>query len=1379
MEKPPTDTPPSSSGESCPVCGAVIPPGAPDGMCPVCLLNTDTVVDPASPLHRSTGATSKRSGEASGPGPEPAAPALDPEFAVPLEKLRELFPDLEILTLLGAGGMGAVYRARQPRLDRTVALKVLTCPPERHTDFSLRFEREAQVLARLNHPNIVTIYDFGEIDRSDDTDSHGNLFYFVMEFVNGADLDQLIDTGELTPEQALKIVPQICDALQYAHDEGVTHRDIKPANILVGKKGRVRIADFGLAKLVGADSDALGTGLTLTGTSMGTPHYMAPEQWETSAVVDHRADIYSLGVVFYEMLTGERPHGIFDPPSRRIQVDVRLDEVVLKAMEKDLTRRYQKASEVKDDVARVVTTPTVAEPAKSGWGRAMKVAVVGGVFAALLGGGAWWWQGPEKVPEIAGGKMMPSGGDVPVSAITAPTAGIPGRLRAAGTGPHGGAADISKVADFNDVVDVGGDLGEWVALRSNGETVSFKGDADLTNIARVAWSFDHHYALIDRQGKIHFPKNRPRELSGDFDRALIVDVQLGNEHGIALTGEGRALVFGKRYREAVGDPALGRVYGTPRWPQPPEAALSNVQQIAVTQTHAATLHHDGTLSVFGWEGLVELQRDEPAAEIISISSEEDQLNLFDSEGVVWKLPLARNPAADQPIAATGKMRQLNLPGERASRLSGSCWFTEDGIWRSYDYRKNIKSALEALPGARSLKLVSNYGDVDGEKYYSLLWIEPNTEQTGSPLPLSRNTNQSPLSIEAGKSALPMVPVLERPQLEIPPALAAMKARGGRLRSRGEAELKTGIDVVTLLEKAAPFSDFTDVSTHSSGIFAAIRKAGGVVSCAGDFDGLRDVVDLQFSMGETGNQSFARDVEGGLHTAINFPFKQEVAGQSVRDYAIGYWHYAVLADGTFWYRPGPHVAQRDRASEMDRQFFAGEFAKLNDVVAVEAGGRCGIALRSNGDVVAWDVVAGKFIEAPSDVAGVVAMACTASSYFVTLDAEGVVRVWTGPGGMPATGKGRLMKPPAELDKAVALRVNSEVIAAQREDGSWLAWGDEVKPGVIGAINQLGPAIDIDFYAAPHSAPQDSKPLLMWIEPELAAVRRGGGRLRSWAAGTEAVARLELAEGIEDFVRLDGHFYPGGQRWLAIRGDGGGVTPLTDFDRTDELVSLDSHLGVLRSGELVHCWQDQRRIVPGNAIDAAVGPGSAVGFRLVLERSGSVMMMPSGTDGDWDESKLPATRAALAAVSDAVGIACDHGSGIVVRANGEVISWDGDVDLVAADPPVQDAVEVACHSGRWFALTADGNIRYWSLPDEDWLDAAPPADLGAAFALRAKGTVCAAQLADGSWRAWGSDKGSGLIDQIESIGPAVDLQFYSSSRGLVDTLVWIEPDDESAK
>ena len=255
----------------------------------------------------------------------------------PVEKLVAQFPELEILHLVGHGGMGAVYQARQVNLDRIVALKVLSPRLSRDPAFAERFLREARTLAKLSHPNIVTVFDFGQA---------GEFYYLTMEFVDGVNLRDTISANLLEPAEALAIVPQVCDALQYAHDNGVVHRDIKPENILIAKNGSIKIADFGLAKLLVATPEQF----TLTGTRqvLGTRNYMAPEQIETPDSVDHRADLYSLGVVFYELLTGELPLGRFSLPSEKSKsISSRLDDVVMRTLEKDPGRRYQQASQIR------------------------------------------------------------------------------------------------------------------------------------------------------------------------------------------------------------------------------------------------------------------------------------------------------------------------------------------------------------------------------------------------------------------------------------------------------------------------------------------------------------------------------------------------------------------------------------------------------------------------------------------------------------------------------------------------------------------------------------------------------------------------------------------------------------------------------------------------------------------------------------------------------------------------------------------------------------------------------------------------------------------------------------------------------------------------
>ncbi len=265
-----------------------------------------------------------------------------------------LFPNYRVVDVLGRGGMGAVYKAVQMALDRVVAIKLLPLEISIDRDFADRFVREARTMAKLNHPNIVSVFDFG-------TTTEGHL-YFVMEFVEGTTLHHLIKTTGLQPLQCLELIVNVCEALQYAHGEGVVHRDIKPANVLVDTKGRVKVADFGLARMDTPSTEQWGQ--TMTGMVLGTPDYMAPEQ-KSGSRVDHRADIYSLGVMLYEMLCGQVPQGIFAPPSQRVSVDERVDQVVIRAMQQEPDRRYTNTAEMKSAVENIRNTPLPA-PTPSG-----------------------------------------------------------------------------------------------------------------------------------------------------------------------------------------------------------------------------------------------------------------------------------------------------------------------------------------------------------------------------------------------------------------------------------------------------------------------------------------------------------------------------------------------------------------------------------------------------------------------------------------------------------------------------------------------------------------------------------------------------------------------------------------------------------------------------------------------------------------------------------------------------------------------------------------------------------------------------------------------------------------------------------------------------
>ncbi len=350
---------PVMQGTKCPRCGTPLAGVSVEGLCARCLgaLNFDT-------LTRIGGASD-----------------ADPMAVPTVEELAEFFPNLEVLSLIGRGGMGVVYKARQKSLHRPVALKLLA--PERAGDpmFARRFATEARSLAALNHPHIVGVYDFGEA---------GGYFYLLMEYVDGVNLRQLITSRRLTSEEAMGIIMPVCDALQAAHERGIVHRDVKPENLLIDRNGMVKIADFGIARMMddpGADGTFQSPAEQMATHTLaaGTPDYAAPEQ-RSSAPSDHRADIYSLGVVLYEMITGARPGGgVIAPPSRRAAVDVRIDEILLKALQEEPDLRFRTVAEFREciDQLQVQVALPIEEDEPQRWWRRKRGRAVG-IFAGLM-----------------------------------------------------------------------------------------------------------------------------------------------------------------------------------------------------------------------------------------------------------------------------------------------------------------------------------------------------------------------------------------------------------------------------------------------------------------------------------------------------------------------------------------------------------------------------------------------------------------------------------------------------------------------------------------------------------------------------------------------------------------------------------------------------------------------------------------------------------------------------------------------------------------------------------------------------------------------------------------------------------------------------------
>jgi serine/threonine protein kinase len=303
----------------------------------------------------------------------------------------------EIIAQIGAGGMGEVYRARDTRLNRSVAIKVIPQDQVADRDREQRFPQEARAASALNHPHIVTLHDIVHETGID---------FLVMEYVAGRSLDQLMSAKGLPLVEALGYGQQIASALAAAHAAGIVHRDIKPANIIVTPEGQAKVLDFGLAKLVqrdrvdpGAETRTQAALLTEPGMIMGTAAYMSPEQ-ASGREIDHRTDIFSLGVVLYEMLAGQRPfrgpsrvetmHAIINDAPPPLLRPPELRDVLDKALAKDPRERYQHAGDFGLDLRRFLQRPSEARQAPSGTGQRRHLPWLAAAVLLLALPLAWW-----------------------------------------------------------------------------------------------------------------------------------------------------------------------------------------------------------------------------------------------------------------------------------------------------------------------------------------------------------------------------------------------------------------------------------------------------------------------------------------------------------------------------------------------------------------------------------------------------------------------------------------------------------------------------------------------------------------------------------------------------------------------------------------------------------------------------------------------------------------------------------------------------------------------------------------------------------------------------------------------------------------------------
>ncbi len=264
------------------------------------------------------------------------------------ELLAEEFPQLQIQYLISKGDTGEMYCAVQQKLNRNVSLKVLPIEHNDDEDRKRRFNREAQALSQMSHPNLVQLFDYGENEY---------FSWMILEWIEGKSLHKANTENGMQVNDALALVCKVCDVLSHAHGLGIVHRDVKPSHILITENGEVKLSDFGLSRETKGDSNSL---VSASGDKFGTAEYSAPEFWSNGTPIDHRADIFSLGVLLYEVLTGSRPAGVFRMPSElKPDLDPRLDQVIVRAMQEFPDDRFQSCEEFMKAIQEVIDVPYV------------------------------------------------------------------------------------------------------------------------------------------------------------------------------------------------------------------------------------------------------------------------------------------------------------------------------------------------------------------------------------------------------------------------------------------------------------------------------------------------------------------------------------------------------------------------------------------------------------------------------------------------------------------------------------------------------------------------------------------------------------------------------------------------------------------------------------------------------------------------------------------------------------------------------------------------------------------------------------------------------------------------------------------------------------
>tara|TARA_R110002096_G_scaffold316010_10_gene510360 strand:- start:12005 stop:15934 length:3930 start_codon:yes stop_codon:yes gene_type:complete len=1302
-----------------------------------------------------------KDGDATEPHPRSKSSSLGIELP-DRDEIQKLFPELEIGDLLGAGGMGAVFKARQPRLKRDVAVKILSKRLASDPEFIARFEREAQAMAKLDHPNIVTIYDFGDRE---------GYYYFIMEFVDGGDLHQLIAASKLDPAAVLELVPQICGAIQFAHEEGITHRDIKPANILLDTKGRVKIADFGLAKILAGTTDI---SLTMPGTAMGTPFYMAPEQLIDTENVDQRADIYSLGVVLYQMFTGVLPQGDFDPPSKTLpDIGSSVDNAVMRALAQDPALRFAEVKEmmealelVREERKKRRSKKHKSSPGKDPSKRKSLIPwVVGTLLAVFIVAAIRIWMFPNK----AESPMAVHSSAADFNHIVAPLVPQtrPGPLRGLllTSEDEVQSMDLSEVSEFNDFIQVrttnAGNPPTILGLRANGKVIgintpeNWEDGLALLNqgppirfLGRNVMSMQHLVA-IDETGVARplLPSHPAHQGFPANPGAEIADVRTFTDHSAMLTVDGRVLLWGPDF---VGE--------NKSWDMPPDTFRTGVEQIRVTENAIFLRYANGDVKGWGETGEISLPR-AMRHDVKAISVNAFLLRALDSEGRVW------STSSESP----------NLLGNGGEFVATGVAALKDQPLGMIVYKKADSRRWELTSGSGPERWYGPFaaelerlGDIPGEAFNGgghttsetrfLVWIEPAVAEA-----------------------------------KLEPVLPTMKP--GRLRAMGTI----GLDgrIVPASEGLPDVDDIVQIRTSKIGAMIALRANGKLVSNLEPFSEMIDAI-----------AKFNRD-----HTARH----------------LGYMYYSAHGLVAIDVLGVPRPVFPDHPTHSN---FPQPDEPVVDVMGSNSGG---VMLTESGRAIPWGLYytreEDRWDMPPDDLLTNVEEVALGSYAFFVRKKSGEVVGWNGKqkilppeemrsgmqkiamhfDSLAAIGpKGRFWRThgvfrytelfiKGEIEATNITNSNHGVGLLRTGTGIWQPTFDADRPLMSPLLEKVATLEDYPEDAFVMGGDDGSQSrFLFWIEPKtaeaatpqidlppaLAAMKQHGGALSVWKSPGWGDKPYDIspAEGIGDFHALLAVSHSG---WVAARHRGPSVSSLPWFHDLDGLdwASMESPTyGGTRDGTVLVSRGDG--ITGFQAAREELTDLVEAGHWILRSSTGEIRLVVPDL-----VTQAPGWKTMQRKLKTLYGVRAVSNQGTrnggVILSDGSPLCWLYREEEPFVEPPevARDLVELHACAGGWVALREDGRVIAWNYHGQTNRShhLTPPGDLPPVTTLRSNNDLVAAQTADGSWRAWGGEPTNPEgLDDTEAIlqflnqemGLAVDLGFCNPGTG-GRVVIWIEP------